>query len=362
MAFNALSIYAGATAAQRLREQGWQADLFELLIGASGGPKWFILSHLDRLLFGDFLLKRQQPLKALGSSIGTWRHACLASADPVAAVARLERGYLYQHYTSKPGPEEISAVSLDILREVLGSDGAQQVVTNPLVHSHIVTARARGPAGSRNAALLAPAMGAAALGNIARRDSLRHSFQRVIFHSEAGAGIEHWPDFNTHFSPLQIDSVIPALHASGAIPFVLTGERDIPGAPAGQYWDGGILDYHFDLERRKTSGLMLYPHFSAQVIPGWFDKFLPWRRTGVPAIDNLVLLCPREDFIADLPLGKIPDRNDFRRLQHEERVRYWEQCVARSAALAEDFNALLQQSDPLKGVTLLPPQAQLARR
>ena len=41
------------------------------------------------------------------------------------------------------------------------------------------------------------------------------------------------------------------------------------------------------------------------MIPGWFDKFLPWRQAAINEVDNLVLLCPSEEFIADLPLGKI---------------------------------------------------------
>jgi hypothetical protein len=65
-----------------------------------------------------------------------------------------------------------------------------------------------------------------------------------------------------------------------------------------------------------------------------------------------VLLCPSEAFIADLPLGKIPDRSDFTRMGHDERVRYWQQSVERSKALAEEFAELLQGSDPLAGVTV----------
>ena len=87
--------------------------------------------------------------------------------------------------------------------------------------------------------------------------------------------------------------------------------------------------------------------------PGWFDKFLPWRKAAIDDIDKLVLLCPSEAFTADLPFGKIPDRSDFSRLAHEERVRYWEQCIERSKALAEEFAELLQCSDPLRGATLL---------
>ena len=85
-----LSVYLGSEAASQLRREGWRADLFSLLLGASGGPKWFILGHLDRLLFGDFLQKSERTLSVLGSSIGSWRHACLAMPDPVAAIDRLQ--------------------------------------------------------------------------------------------------------------------------------------------------------------------------------------------------------------------------------------------------------------------------------
>lgn len=353
-AARALSVYLGREAARRIGAQGWSPDLFSLLLGASGGPKWFVLGHLDRLLFGDFLQAGEKNLSALGSSIGSWRHACLAMPDPAAAIGRLETAYLNQHYASKPTAAEVSRVSLEILRKVLGEDGADALVNHPRIQTHIVTARGRGPAAASSKALLATGMGAAALGNTLSRRLLNHHFQRVVFHSRAQAnpGLE-LQDFDTAYCRLRQDNVCAALHASGAIPFVLTGERNIAGAPPGQYWDGGIIDYHFDLQQYRGEGLILYPHFSASVIPGWFDKFLPWREAAIKDIDKLVLLCPSEAFTAELPFGKIPDRSDFSRLQHDERVRYWEKCVERSKALAEDFAELLQSSDPLRGATLL---------
>lgn len=354
MASRALSVYLGREAARQLAREGWSADLFSLLLGASGGPKWFILGQLDRLLFGDFLAGGSRPLTALGSSIGSWRHACLVQQDPKAAIAKMEQGYLYQHYASKPTPAEVSTVSREILQQVLGEHGVEALLTHPRISTHIVTARGRGPAAAGSGAVLASGMGAAALGNAISRRLLNLQFQRVVFHSGAapspGLALD---DFDTAYCPLQPNSVAAALHASGAIPFVLTGERDIAGAPPGQYWDGGIIDYHFDLDQYRGTGLMLYPHFSARVIPGWFDKFLPWRKAAIHEIDKLVLLCPSEEFVASLPLGKIPDRSDFTRMEHEERVRYWEQCVERSAALAEDFTDLLSCCDPLRGAVLL---------
>jgi len=354
MAIRALSVYLGSEAARRIGREGWSADLFSLLLGASGGPKWFILARLDRLLFGDFLQRSERTLSVLGSSIGSWRHACLAMPDPVAALDALEAAYLNQHYASIPTAAEVSAVSRDILRRVLGDGGAGALVNHPRVHTHIVTARGRGPAAASSSPLLATGMGVAGLGNAISRRLLSAQFQRVVFHSRdaANPGLA-LDDFATRYCRLREDNVEAALHASGAIPFVLTGERDIAGAPPGQYWDGGIIDYHFDLGQYLGEGLMLYPHFSAAVVPGWFDKFLPWRHAAIHKFDKLVLLCPSAEFTADLPFGKIPDRSDFKRLPHAERVRYWEQCIARADALAEEFAELLQGSDPLRGVTLL---------
>jgi hypothetical protein len=247
----------------------------------------------------------------------------------------------------------VSDVSRSILELVLGDNGAADLVRHPRIRTHIITARGRGPAAASSNALLATGMGVAALGNTVSRRLLKFHFQRVVFHSGAepnpGLALD---DFHTRYCALRQDNVVAALHASGAIPFVLTGERDIPGAPVGQYWDGGIIDYHFDLDQYRGEGLILYPHFSASVIPGWFDKFLPWRQAAIHEVENLVLLCPSEEFIADLPFGKIPDRSDFSNLKHDDRVRYWEQCVQRSSALAEEFAEMTQRSDPLRGAII----------
>jgi len=354
VATRALQVHLGKNAATRIAKEGWSPDHFSLLLGASGGPKWFVLGQLDRFLFGDFLTRGTKPLSALGSSIGSWRHACLAMDDPVSAVARLEHGYLYQRYSDKPDPTEISEVSRGILQGMLGDNGANELLKHPRINTHIVTARGRGPAASSSQALLATGMGVAALGNAVSRNLLKLAFQRVVFfsgnHHNPGLALD---DFACEYIPLTAGSVAPVLHASGAIPFVLTGERDITGGPAGHYWDGGIIDYHFDLSQYQGDGLILYPHFKASIIPGWFDKFLPWREAAISEIDNLVLLCPSDEWIGSLPHGKIPDRNDFRRLGAEERIRYWEECIESSKALAQEFAQLVTGPDPLAHTHLI---------
>jgi len=351
---DALTIYMGREAASRIGREGWSPDLFSLMLGASGGPKWLALSQLDRVLFSAFLARREKPLDVIGSSIGTWRHACLAMPDPVAAIEKLEEGYLQQRYATRPTPEHVSTVSTGILKQVLGDHGARQILENPIIRTHIVTARGRGPAGANNSMGLATGMAAAAITNSMSRALLPLHFQRVVFHStQTPDGTLPLSSFNTRYCQLRPETLVRSLHASGAIPFVLSGERDIPGAPAGQYWDGGIIDYHFDLNDYRGDGLMLYPHFSAKVIPGWFDKFLPWRSASLAGRDKLVMLCPSESFIASLPLQKIPDRSDFTRLGEEERIQYWEECIERCKALAEEFAAVLENRNPLERVTII---------
>ncbi len=349
----ALQITLGPRAAQLIGERGWSGRDISMLLGASGGPKWLILGHLDRLLFGQFLLEdRATPLQAIGSSVGSWRHACLAQADPVAAIERFEDIYVNWEYSERPNPREISAASKQMLDHIFAGAGAQNLVRHPQLHSYIVTARGKGLNSAKSNPGLMLGMGSAALANALDRRLLASQFQRVVFASHAAPKLP-FEDFGSTQVSLRRESVARALHASGSIPFILAGERDIPGAPAGHYWDGGIIDYHFDLQPLVRESLILYPHFRPDLTTGWFDKFLPWRREQAPSIDNLVLLSPSATFVASLPGGKIPDRSDFTRMSVQERLGYWLVCIERSRELAEDFQRQLESPDPLAGTQLI---------
>jgi len=103
-----------------------------------------------------------------------------------------------------------------------------------------------------------------------------------------------------------------------------------------------MTDYHFDMDFHAGDGLVLYPHFSAEVIPGWFDKALPWRRAHAQHYDRVVLVTPSKEFVATLPNGKIPDRKDFEKLGADERIRCWRQVLKASERLADDFQELVE--------------------
>jgi hypothetical protein len=349
----ALSVYAGDTARRQLEREGWNPTLFQTMIGASGGAKFLALAHLDRFLFGDFLQRSQHDMHLLGSSIGSWRHAALTQKSPLVALERLQQAYLNQFYEpgKRPTPEYVSQVSIGILNEFLDQAEPASLCNHSRFRSHIVTARGLGPTGSSNSAMQAVGLAQAAIWNSVHRKALQACFQRVIFssHKPDGLGFE-FSDFLTLHAPLMRHNAVSVLHASGSIPFILTGERDIPGAPKGQYWDGGIVDYHFDLSNYQGDALVLYPHFRSDITPGWFDKFLPWRRADASILDKVVLLCPSPEYVNRLPYKKIPDRNDIPKMSHEERVAYWQIAVDASQALAEDFAELVSGPDPLAGV------------
>jgi len=348
-----LNIFLGRKAAQHIANQGWVGRDVSLVLGASGGPKWLILSQLDRLLFGRFLMQdRTDALQAVGSSIGSWRHACLSQRDPVAALDRLEDIYVNWQYSKRLDIHEISAASIAMLEHVFGDSGASALIDHPRLHSYIVTARGRGLNSSQYRAALALGMGTAAITNTVHRDLLASQFQRILFTSAAAPALP-FDNFNTRQISLRQETVTKALHASGSIPFLLAGERNISTAPTGHYWDGGIIDYHFDLAPFAEQRLIFYPHFRGDLTQGWFDKFLPWRRHRSPLAENLVLVCPSQDFIDSLPYGKIPDRSDFSRMSTQERVTYWRTCIERSRELAADFQSQIDNPDPLADTLIL---------
>jgi hypothetical protein len=173
-------------------------------------------------------------------------------------------------------------------------------------------------------------------------------WRRVWFTDPRHAPLPLSGDFPTHVAPLRADNLIDALHATAAIPLVVAGVRDPMHAPPGRYRDGGLVDYHLDLPYPKFDGLVLYPHFYSHVVPGWFDKALPWRRAKPQRLDNVVLVAPSPEWVARLPYGKIPDRGDFTQMDDAARQRYWKQVTAETARLGDAFLEAVDGGDLAK--------------
>jgi hypothetical protein len=334
---------AGPHALRVIRERGLRLDDIDIIPGASGGAKWLSIAGLDRYLFGEFLQPpRTRPLHLIGSSIGSWRMACLAQRDPLAALARGHHGYIYeQRYTKKPDSAEVTQVLGRVLDQLLGATGASDIVHHPHFRVHVITARARGLAASRRRGVLAASMFTAAAANALTRRTLALQFERCVFHTAGDdTPFAHLRDLPTRHLPLTVDNVRDALLASGAIPLLLDGVR-VPGAPGPLHWDGGVIDYHLDLDYGTGEGIVLYPHFYAHVVPGWFDKGLRWRRARSANFDRVLLIAPSDDFVASLPGGKIPDRRDFFAHDETERMRRWQTTADASEALGDTLRELV---------------------
>lgn len=345
-----LDVYAGKTALKTIQQQGFNADLFDFMLGASGGPKWFVLAGLDRVIMPDFFAGRSTPLELLGSSAGSFRFACYAQQDPLAAINRLAHYYSHTVYSAKPDNKEITDKGWQLLDRVLENSGVEQILANPIVKAHFVVARCLGLTRFESKGLQLTGLLSSALANKVKRASLQRFYQRVVFSSPRSAlTIQDPYDMPIEQVELTKSNLQSALMASGSIPIVLKGVTDIADAPPGIYRDGGIIDYHFDLQiasSNKNDGLVLYPHFFANPVPGWFDKNNA-RKPHAKSYDNVVMVVPSAEFVASLPYAKIPDRKDFEKMSAEQRIPYWQTVLSESDRLGEAFMQLSQQENML---------------
>lgn len=346
-----IRLRAGPRAAAHIRQHGIRPADIACIPAAAGGPKGLALLPLDRLLWHEFL-QNTPAVELVGASVGAWRMMALAQPDPLAALDRVQHAYVReQNYQQKPTPDEVSEACRRIARAALGA-GPPQV--RPGVALSVITARARGALARSGSRL---AFGRAVAANAVGRHRLAAYLQRVLFSAGEPSFLAQSHDgFDTVQVPLQAANAEAALLASGTIPIICSPVTDIPGAPTGNYWDGALVDYHLLLPypklTRRGSGqrLVLYPHFNDFVTPGWLDKQLPWRRAPRrhPWLDDMLLIAPSARFLASLPNGKLPDRQDFYRYgtDHGARIRAWERAIGQCEQFAEATLRWLEQPDP----------------
>jgi hypothetical protein len=356
----ALSLYAGPAAREHIRQHGLLPGHIRTIPAAAGGPKGLILGPLDQHLFGQWLPQSQQPVDLVGASIGAWRMATACLDQPVTAFKRLEHDYIHQHYELRPGEKMPPArlVSEEFGRNLRNFYGGRvhEVLQHPRYRLHIVTSRGRHLLGREHKLRTPLGYLGAFLSNSVQRRAMGAWLERAVFSAPdaEGQGKAALPfatgDYRTRQLALDEANFYPVLQASCSIPFVLQAVHDIPGAPPGAYWDGGITDYHLHLNyaAAQSPGLVLYPHFQRAVVPGWLDKALKWRHRATYFLDNMLLLAPNPEWIKTLPNGKLPDRNDFTHYGNDltSRVQAWSRAVHMSRQLAEEFQAWLEKPDP----------------
>lgn len=338
---SSLRLRAGPEALAHIQQHGLQAQDITHITAAAGGPKWLILGRLDRYLFGEWLRTAPQRIHTIGASAGAWRMATAAQADVTAAFDRFEQAYIEQRYQERPNAAEVSRQGGIILNALLGENGIEQILAHPRLQLHAVAARCLGHCAASHPHREALGLGLASLENFISRARLARHFERVLIHAP-GERLQLQPDaFTTHHVAMTADNARDALMATASIPRVMQRVGAIEGAPLGPYTDGGLIDYHMDLPMTQQPGLILMPHFSSRVTPGWLDKFVPWRRAK--NLQRTLLIHPSEELLQRLPNQKIPDRNDFLRYEARDdaRIRDWRQAIAESQAMADEFEALI---------------------
>lgn len=340
----AFTIYAGPRAAAFVRERGLRADDVACVPAAAGGPKGLALIALDKWLFGEWLAGSR--VEQIGASIGAWRMYAAAQRDAPAALDRLAEGYLAQRFPHRASAQQVADECRRFVRKVLESTGIDTL--RPGARLAVITARARGVLhGSTSRAAFARA----ALANVWSRPRLAAHLERVVF-TAGGAAFprDRFDAFGLQRIAFTPENLEDALLASGSIPLVCEPVRNPAGAPRGEYWDGGMIDYHLLLPYRSLEGIVLYPHFVPHLTPGWLDKFLPWRAQprSHPWLDNMLLFAPSRALLERLPNRKLPDRNDFYRYAREDerRMRDWRRAVAECQRFADEVAQWILRPDP----------------
>ena len=341
--------------------------MVEIVPGAAGGPKGLGIAALDRTIFGEWLPSAPRVRHLIGASIGAWRFAAVCCVDPAKALDEFARLYVEQSYPPRPSRRFVSQAARDMLGALFRGREAE-VLGNPWHRLHILTVRGRWPL-TRDSSLHTPlGFGLAALANVVGRRHLARFMDRTVFLdardrppfmavgdlSSQSAPPVRFDAFHTHMVTLHPENLADALLASASIPMVLEGVANIARAPAGMYWDGGIIDYNLHLPYHHAEGIVLYPHFTDRIIPGWLDKGMPWRRARGEWLDNVVVISPSTEYVSKLPNAKLPDRKDFARYLRDDKQRMvvWRKAIGESGRLADAFMEFVRRPDPARVLPL----------
>ena len=342
---NSFVIKAGPRALALIHNEGLRPERVRVLAGAAGGPKWLVLYHLDRLLFAHFFKDRRNPLHFIGSSIGAWRFAALSQKDPLKALDRFREAYIRQTYTTAPTAAEVTAESRKVMEGYIAEEAIPEILNHPWCRMNMVAVRCRHLVALENRLGMAMGLGGAVVSNLIARRHLALFFERILFHDPRD--IPPLADRDTIpfiHAALDTDNFQDALLASGSIPLVMSGVSDIAGARPGVYRDGGMIDYHMDLPYRLSDEeIVLMPHYSDRIVPGWLDKKLTWRKPAADHMANVVMVAPTKEFVQQLPNAKIPDRTDFKTYFQKDRKRFdaWDRVVEMCRPPAEAFMDLV---------------------
>lgn len=337
-----LEYRAGGAALARIRAHGFARESVRTFVAPATGPKWLVAAGFDRALLHHRFFEHGAPVLLAGASAGAWRALAIASPDPLAAHARLLQEYMAKVFTARDTPAQISAQYRALLQRVLPRDHVPHVLGHPHFQLALHAVRVKGwvRAGGVTQRL---GLAAAAVGHTLAPGSRALFFEPTLF--TTGAIPEHWIAHTaSRRAQLTADNLHDVALASGSVPMYMEPISIGGRAPDARYLDGGLSDYHVRQRLGEGAELALLFSHDRRVIPSWFDKYLPWRAPARHATDNLLLVHPSAEFLARLPGGAVPSREDFTRFvqQPAERIRRWQIAALESERLGEQFVADLE--------------------
>jgi hypothetical protein len=342
---NSLQIRAGQTACALIRDGGFSLDAVRAYYGPASGPRWLVASGFDRTLFTSGLLGNRKPVLLAGSSAGAWRFAAWLQPEPEKSYATLMESYMTAPYRRSDTPRQILKTLGGIVNAYLERDAVPFALANRKYRLAVSTVRCHHLAASDRPWVQRFAFGLSYLTNIISPATLHAFGERVIFYNgPKPPSFCLRSDFRGRFIRLSDTNFRAAVLASGAIPVVVAGVRDIYGAPIGIYRDGGFFDYH--LTHRYAEGddeVTLFFNHQERIIPGWMDKKRLNRKPPEEILRNVLMVYPSETFVQGLPGGKVPDRDDITVLidDPETRIRNWRQAARQCEYLGEEFLELV---------------------
>jgi len=292
------------------------------------------------MISARFLEKSAERVVLAGASAGAWRCLTMACRKPLEAHEKLRLAYSRNVFTVADTPTTVGQALKKNVDDFLGPQDIEFILDHPVFDLAVHTVRGRGPAASENRKIQAAALVAAALLNVMSPKGVEGFFERVVFFS----GLDG-PKFLTncfHGRPVRLSTrnFRMAALATGCLPYVVAGVKNVSGAPPGVYRDGGLTDYQLNQDYCPgDSGLTLFFHYQERIVPGWFDKTLKWRTPPKGSLNRVLQVYPSPAFIKLLPDQRLPDRNDFSMFVNDpaERIRRWDKVSEKSEVLGETF-------------------------
>ncbi len=331
---------AGKAILNMMREHGLNPGMVRVFAGPAGGPKWFASVGFDRALMrSNFLRQAGHRVLLAGASAGAWRCLAMACRDPLDAYERLRIAYSRNVFTAADTPVTLSAALRRNVESFIREHDVPFILEHDSFDLAVHAVRSRGPAASANKRIEGMALLAAGLINVLSRRAPTLLYERVVFYSGNRSPLFLENSFNGRGIRMTPENLRMAALATGSLPYLIAGVKQIPAAVDGVYRDGGLIDYQINQDYCPGDGITLFFHHQERIIPGWFDKPLKWRNPPAGALDRVFQVCPTEDFVSMLPDGRIPDRQDFVTFADNPaaRIRRWDQVSELSEILGEQF-------------------------